>query len=322
MKKMTLVLLILFTISLPQVASAITPDYFLLCKGIQTSDGLKFPKGTLFRVADFPKTSTEPISVMSGGLDSPRITINPELGFYFHADNFGATLSRLPPLLIKNTELIETACGQHDQEFSIGRNTFTDLKPQLKAREEQQKLNHEEFERRERKLEESNARIRQANEAQRLKDLEKERKYAELHKAEEEKYRAKEEEAARKKQAILQKYNVKATVSAVDLRKNPFQFEDKVILLTGASFDRMLDEKGLSVFKCYSSSMGWVGSLSHGRPVVSTSTEELLVSRVPKDFSAEYADLIVKCKGTTKATNNLGAVITVPLVEYIAVCEK
>lgn len=68
--------------------------------------------------------------------------------------------------------------------------------------------------------------------------------------------------------------------------------------------------------------MGWVGNLRDGRPVVSSSTQELLVSKVPVDFSKGYADLIVKCKETTEATNNLGARITVPLVEYIAVCDK
>jgi hypothetical protein len=131
----------------------------------------------------------------------------------------------------------------------------------------------------------------------------------------------KKREETEKRKGILARYNVKAEVSAADLRKNPFQFEGKVILLTGISFDRML-EKGLAVFNYSTSSIGWAGSISHGSPVVSSSTEELLVSKVPVDFSKRYVDLIVKGKGTTKATNMLGAVITLPLVEYIDVCEK
>ena len=152
------------------------------------------------------------------------------------------------------------------------------------------------------------------------KSLAEEREYAKAEKVEKEKYRVKQEEAARRKQAKLAKYNVKAEVSAADLRKNPFQFEGKVILLTGVSFDRML-EKGLAVFEYTTHSAGWVGDLSRGSPVVSSSTEELLVSKVPVDFNKGYADLIVKCKGTTKATNSLGGVITLPLVEYIDTLE-
>ena len=126
--------------------------------------------------------------------------------------------------------------------------------------------------------------------------------------------------AEAKKKATLAKYNVRAEVSADDLHKNPFQFEGKVILLTGASFDRML-QRGVAVCNSTSASMDWVGGLQYGRPVVSTSTQELLVSNVPVDFKGGWG-LIVKCKGTTRATNALGAVITLPLVEYIAVFQQ
>lgn len=132
------------------------------------------------------------------------------------------------------------------------------------------------------------------------------------------------EAAGRKKdeenKALLAKYNVKAKINASDLQKNPFQFEGKVILLTGASFDRML-ERGVAVCNSTSASMDWVGNISDGRPVISTSTRELLVSNVPVDFKGGWG-LIVRCKGTTKATNALGAVITLPLVEYIAVVQE
>lgn len=132
------------------------------------------------------------------------------------------------------------------------------------------------------------------------------------------------EAATRKKaeenKAKLAKYNVKAEVSAENLHKNPFQYEGKTILLSGARFDRML-ERGLAVFTYTSGSMDWVGDLSHGKPVISTSTQELLVSNVPVDFKGG-SSLIVKCKGTTKATNQLGATITLPLVEYIALFQR
>lgn len=152
---------------------------------------------------------------------------------------------------------------------------------------------------------------------------------AEKERAKQEEQRSKQVEAAERKKGeeaekrktTLAKYNVKAKISAADLHKNPFQFEGKAILLTGVTYDRML-EKGLAVFTYSTGSMEWVGDLQYGRPVISTSTQELLVSNVPVDFSKGYVNLIVKCKGTTKATNQLGATITLPFVEYIAVFQE
>jgi hypothetical protein len=165
----------------------------------------------------------------------------------------------------------------------------------------------------ERKKRDEEARQRAEMEAKTKELRIKEEREAEVRrKAEAEKRKAEGE----KRKAKLAKYNVKAEVSPAELRKNPYKFEGKVILLTGVMFDRML-KKGLAVFVYKTISVGWVRTES----VVSSSEEALLVSKVPVDFSLGYADLIVKCKGTTEVTNALGGTITLPLVEYIAVCE-
>jgi hypothetical protein len=338
--KTTLILLAALVLSLPQVSLA-GSVYFVACQDVEVTEpggGVKqFSKGTVFQtpyqsplMRGDPLISSKSIKVFYSKTFNAGL-VNPEQGLTFYVtsdrDPF-ITLQLSHTGIVNDAELLVGLCqGQDKIEFSAKGYTFVNVRTkqeekqkeilaEKKATEERQRAIYERQERDRRRLEEQNARIDQANKAQYLKDLEDERKRKQLEKVEEEKYKAKQEEAARRKQAILQKYNVKATVSPDQLRKNPYQFEGKVILLTGVTFDRML-KKGLAVFSYKTISVGWVRRES----VVSSSEEELLVSRVPVDFSANYADLIVKCKGTTEATNNLGARITVPLVEYVAVCE-
>jgi flagellar biosynthesis GTPase FlhF len=336
--KTTLILLAALVLSLPQVSVA-GSVYFVACQDVgvtEPSGGVKqFQKGTVFQtpyqsplMRGDPLISSKSIEVFYSKTFNTGL-VNPELGltFYVTSDrNPFITLQLSHTAIVNDAELLAGLCqGQDKIEFSAKGYTFVNVRTkqeekqkqilaEKKEREERQRAEQERREYNRKKHEEEYARIQQAREAQRL---EQERKLTEQRKVEEEKYMAKQKEAARRKQAILQKYNVKATVSPAELRKNPYQFEGKVILLTGVTFDRML-KKGLAVFVYKTLSVYWVRQESQ----VSSSEEELLVSKVPVDFNAGSADLIVKCKGTTEATNALGARITLPLVEYIAVCEQ
>jgi hypothetical protein len=283
MKKVILVLLTALVLSLPQVSSA--ELYFLACQDVQitNSKGVTkdFKKGTLFYVYSIPMEFSSDSKLR---LQSPGGYVSLNSGRLFEEKDINQP-TQFPkgdpsPLFVSN-DFLKAACEDPiGQEFSVKGHTYTDFRKIQEARQEEGLKEKEQ---------ENKAKVRQEKAAK---------------------------QEATKKQAILAKYNVKAEVSADDLRKNPFQFEGKVILLTGVGFDRML-EKGLAVFKYETMSVEWVRRGS----VVSSSTQELLVSKVPVDFSKGYADLIVKGKGTTKATNSLGGVITLPLVEYIAVCE-
>ncbi len=99
----------------------------------------------------------------------------------------------------------------------------------------------------------------------------------------------------------LKSYGVTAKLTSYELCSNPFKYEGKRVAVQ-LMFKRMM-EKTTGVFSFPGSDC------------------EILVSNLPSDLftmAGQWAELIVRVKGTTEVVNRLGVGFKVPHLEYIA----